>query len=87
MKTQHANQSVVMPVLMAFTPATAIEKEDSPETAVYDPVTQIVYEAGRVVGTRSLKTSGTRKKRPHPAKDYTTVTDRKNAIDDSKSVK
>lgn len=68
----------VMPLLMNFTTPTPIQ-EYTPEVFNYDEENQISYEM-RIVGTRSLRHSSTHKKNG-------TVTDRKNEIDDSKSVR
>jgi hypothetical protein len=74
------NAGNIMPVLMNYTPSTRIsEMED--KAPFYDDVRQIVEYDTRTVGTYSLKTEVT-EKRPGVR-----VHDKKNAIDDSKSVK
>lgn len=80
------NNGSIMPLLMNYTPFTKIEEIEEEIPLIYDDRTQIVNYDMRVIGTRSLKTSSTRKKIVG-TKSYTSSTDRKNAIDDSKSVK
>jgi len=72
-------QEIPLPLLMGFTNPTKIQEiEDEP--VVYDPVYQIVYDM-RTIGTKSLKTSQTRKGTTNVYKS-----DKKNEIDDSKTV-
>ena len=74
--------SNVFPLLMRYTPSTPIqEAEDRP--IVYNDQLQITEYDARIVGTRSLKSSVTIKKVNGLMK---TMTDRKNEIDDQKSV-
>lgn len=73
------NQNDIMPLLMNFTQPSPIE-EYEPINFEYSDTEQIVYDM-RMVGTRSLKHTGTY--RPH----FGTKTDKKNEVDDSKHVK
>ena len=74
--------SNVFPLLMRYTPSAPIqEAEDRP--IVYNDQLQITEYDARIVGTRSLKSSVTTKKVNGLMK---TMTDRKNEIDDQKSV-
>jgi hypothetical protein len=76
----------VNPLLLNYTPKTEIQEEsDSFLPLLYDDEKQIVVYNMRTIGTRSLKTESTRKKTGKTG--YCTASDRKNAIDDSKSVK
>lgn len=84
MKTS-TNSNYAMPLLMNFTPATRIEEETELLNIVYDEQNQIVYDM-RTIGTKSLKRSSTKKKSAS-GKSTTTVTDKKNEIDDFKIVK
>lgn len=70
-----------MPLMMMFTNPTPVITEDSNRHLVYNPLTQMVEIDMRLVGTRSLRSSSTKKGKG------TSHTDRKNEIDDSKSVK
>lgn len=80
--SQQQTISNVFPLLMHYTPSTPIqEAEDSP--IVYNDQLQITEYDARIVGTRSLKSSVTTKKVNGLMK---TTTDRKNEIDDQKSV-
>ncbi|MBM6718707.1 hypothetical protein H6B13_03490 [Bacteroides gallinaceum] len=80
-----SQQSVIntpFPLLMHYTSSTPIqESEDRP--IVYNDQLQITEYDARIVGTRSLKSSVTTKKVNGLMK---TMTDRKNEIDDQKSV-
>jgi hypothetical protein len=78
------NYDSVMPLLMNYTPSTKIEESDASRQLVYDYWKQIIPVEMRTVGTNSLKTSTTRKP---SGSGYVTASDRKNAVDDSKSVK
>lgn len=74
----------VMPLLMGCTKPQPIEALRQEEPIVYDPVKQTVVYDMRAVGTRSLKTSFTRYE---AGKGYNSKIDKKNEIDDQKSVK
>lgn len=73
------NGGKVLPLLMTFTNPTPIE-DYTPEVFNYDEEKQISYEM-RIVGTRSLRHSSTR------VLHRGSKTDKKNEIDDSKSVR
>lgn len=77
------SRGTVMPLLMGCTKPQPIEVLQQEEYEVYDPVKQTVVYDMRTVGTRSLKTSNTRIK---IGSGYSVKADRKNEIDDSKSV-
>lgn len=79
MKTQVTTNA--MPLLMNFTTATPIEEEVELHNIIYDELSQTVYDM-RTVGTKCLKSHTTKK----PGTSRVT-TDRKNEIDDTKSVK
>lgn len=79
----HLNQNNIMPLLMNFTTPTPIQ-DYTPGVFNYDEESQISYEM-RIIGTRSLKSHTTRKKTK--GKGVSSTTDKKNEIDDSKSVK
>lgn len=79
------NAGTPMPALMNFTPATRIEEADDIRIS-YNDIRQITEYDTRTLGTRSYKVESTRKK-VVGTKRYTTTTDRKNAIDDTKTVK
>lgn len=66
----------VLPLMMNFTRPTPISEYDI-EPLTYNDQTQVSYEM-RIVGTRSLRSSWTRAKNGN---------DKKNEIDDSKSVR
>lgn len=70
-----------MPLLMGCTTPAPIEAEEMEHTILYDPMTQKVVMDLRVIGTKCLKTSHTSTGRGTNMK-----TDKKNEIDDSKSV-
>jgi hypothetical protein len=76
--------SFVNPLLMNYTPKTRIQEETVPFVPFYDDENQIVYDT-RTVGTKSLKQVSTVVKRSDGGK--TTTGDKKNEIDDSKTVK
>lgn len=79
---QQSTSSTPFPLLMRYTPSTSIqEAEDTP--IMYNDQLQITEYDARIVGTRSLKSSVTTKKVNGLMK---TMTDRKNEIDDQKSV-
>ncbi|MBR5331717.1 MAG: hypothetical protein IKV32_00250 [Muribaculaceae bacterium] len=77
------NKNGVMPLLITFTPTMPIEEEVELHNIIYDETSQIVYDM-RIVGTKCLRTHTTKKTR---GRSYSLVTDRKNEIDDQKSVK
>lgn len=77
------SRGTVMLLLMGCTKPQPIEVLQQEEYEVYDPVKQTVVYDMRTVGTRSLKTSNTRIK---IGSGYSVKADRKNEIDDSKSV-
>lgn len=79
MKMQNVTKT--MPLLMNFTMATPIEEEVELHNIVYDELSQTVYDM-RTVGTKCLKSHTTKK-----AGTSRVTTDRKNEIDDTKSVK
>ena len=72
----------VMPLLMGCTVPTPIEAEEIETKIIYDPLTQKVVMDMRVVGTKSLKQTVTSTGKMGTIKH----TDKKNEIDDSKSV-
>lgn len=72
----------VMPLLMGCTIPTPIETEVEEHKVIYDPMTQKVVMDMRVVGTKSLKQTVTSTGKMGTIKH----TDKKNEIDDSKSV-
>lgn len=77
----------VNPLLMSFTPMTKIEEAEEIKYS-YNDFSQITEYDMRTVGTRSLKTAGTRKKNgTGKTAYYSNVADSKNAIDDTKTVK
>lgn len=69
-----------MPLLMGCTKPQPIETLEHDERVIYDPIAQVVQIDMRTIGTYSLKTSSTK------VEGHFNV-DRKNAIDDQKSVK
>ena len=74
-----------MPLIMGFTLPEPIQEVENEPSIIYDPISQTVVFDMRTVGTKCLKTTTTSKKRPSGSTSHTT--DRKNEIDDSKSVK
>jgi len=68
-----------MPLLMGFTPSSKIQEIEKETPIIYDPVSQTVFDM-RTIGTKSLKSQGTRKA------GNISVRDQKNEIDDSKNV-
>jgi len=68
---------IPMPLLMGFSKPEKIQEVKN-EPIMYDPISQIVYDM-RVVGTKCLKRSSTKK-------GSGTVQDQKNEIDDQKIV-
>ena len=77
-----SNQNDIMPLMMNFTAPSPIEEISEPVKFYYDDFEQINYNM-RTVGTRSLKYSSTRVGKTI----YGTKTDKKNEIDDSKTVR
>lgn len=77
---------IPMPLIMNYTPYTRIEEESADVTPVYDEIKQIAYSMGRTVGTKCLKNESTRYKTGH-GNSIGIKSDKKNAIDDSKTVK
>lgn len=78
MQTYLNNSTRIMPLMMNFTMPTPIV-EDDPVSIRYNDVDQITIEM-RIVGTRSLRSHVTRR-------GHGSTSDKKNEIDDSKSVK
>lgn len=78
---QKTSAGQVLPLLMGCTMPTPIEVDKMEHKIIYDPMTQKVVMDMRVVGTKSLKTSHTDTGRGTNQK-----IDKKNEIDDSKSV-
>ncbi|MDD2577660.1 MAG: hypothetical protein PHO86_06130 [Bacilli bacterium] len=81
----NGNKKNVMPLLMNYTPSTKIEECNAFMQLTYDDLKQIIPLDMRIVGTKSLKTSFTRKK--NSAGGVYTASDKKNEIDDQKNVK
>lgn len=79
LRVNQNGNSNIMPLLMNFTTPSPIQ-EYTPEVFNYDEENQISYEM-RTIGTRCLRHSSTRKTK------NLTVSDGKNEIDDSKTVK
>ncbi len=77
------NTSNIMPLMMNFTQRMPIE-EIEPIRIKYSDTEQITIE-DRIVGTRSLRSHMTRKKHSKSVIGFSS--DKKNEIDDSKSVK
>ena len=84
MLTQRTN-STTLPLIMGINRPSAIQEADE-ETIIYDELRQIVYDA-RTVGTKSLKTNSTKVPSPGNKGLYGLKTDKKNEVDDSKTVK
>ena len=74
--------STSFPLLMHYTPSTPIQESEEVKIEYNDQLQITEYDA-RIVGTRSLKSSVTTKKVNGLMKN---TTDRKNEIDDQKSV-
>ena len=88
MRTHQNQQS--MPLLVKFTPATPIEEETEVHNFIYDDKNQILhYDMMREIGTKSLKSSYTKKRNISGfwglLLNY--ELDKKNVIDDSKFVR
>lgn len=79
---QKTSAGHVLPLLMGCTAPTPIEMDEMEHIIIYDPVTQKVVMDMRVVGTKSLKQTVTSTGKMGTVKH----TDKKNEIDDSKSV-
>ena len=75
---------IPMPLLMGYIPPEPVQEVENEMPFIYDPVSQTVAFDMRMLGTKCLKTSTTTKKTPRGTSN---TTDRKNEIDDSKSVK
>lgn len=75
-------KGVAMPFLMGCTKPSTIEAMEGDEKVIYDPIKQTNEFNLRIVGTRSLRVSMTRKGRGANG----LYQDRKNEIDDSKIV-
>jgi hypothetical protein len=73
-------QEISMPLLMGFTQPEPIQSAENFEPIIYDPVYQIVYDM-RELGTKSLKISST------AVGKNSFKQDKKNEIDDKKTVK
>lgn len=80
MLTQRTN-STILPLIMGINRPSSIQEADE-VTVIYDELRQVVYDA-RTVGTKSLKSHFTLAK----GCAGTGKTDKKNEIDDSKTVK
>lgn len=79
--------AVPMPLLMGCTKPSKIqvmEQQDAP--MIYDPVAQKIKIDMRTVGTKSLKTTQTKKPCSSLGKGYVNHPDQKNEIDDKKNV-
>jgi hypothetical protein len=83
--TKRTAAGQVMPLLMGCTMPQAIEAEPMEEKIIYDPVTQKVVMDLRILGTRCLKVHSTTKKNNFGTN--VTHQDKKNEIDDQKSVR
>lgn len=70
-----------MPLLMEFTPKSQIQEGSVNERFIYDGMKQITEYDMRTVGTKSLKSHQTK------INVGCSKTDKKNEIDDSKTVK
>lgn len=79
----------VMPLLMGCTRPTSIETEVIEHKIIYDPISQKVVMDLRLLGTKCLKVSTTKKPviiNNKKTRGTTNVQDKKNEIDDSKNV-
>lgn len=81
-RIQLSTPCIPFPLLMHYTPSTPIQEMEDVKIVYNDKLQITEYEA-RLVGTRSLKSSVTTKKVNGLMK---TTTDRKNEIDDQKTV-
>ena len=84
MRTYNQTSQNIMPLMMNFTTQTPIVNEQQ-MPLIYNDMNQMTHFDMIIVGTRCLRSSTTRKK--NRTGGYNSVTDRKNAIDDSKSVR
>lgn len=75
-----------MPLLMGYTQPSKIKTLENDIPVIYDPISQMVKLDFGVVGTKSLKSSITRKRNPSNPKGFIGVRDEKNEIDDRKNV-
>lgn len=82
MLQQNSYCNPVMPLLMGFTPKTQIQESELNERFIYDNIMQITEYDMRTVGTKSLRSSMTKSGNQGGQK-----TDKKNEIDDQKTVK
>ena len=80
MLQQNSYGNSTMPLLMGFTPKTQIQEGGVNERFIYDGMMQITEYDMRTVCTKCLKQS-------HTTKNGKCTTDKKNEIDDSKTVK
>ena len=80
MLQQNSYGNSTMPLLMGFTPKTRVQEGEVNERCIYNDIMQITEYDMRTVGTKSLKTSRTNKNGHGKS-------DKKNEIDDSKTVK
>ena len=83
MLQQHSYGNSAMPLLMGFTPQCKIQECMVDESFAYNDLLQITEYNMRTVGTKCMKIVGNTSK--GPGKGYTI--DKKNEIDDSKTVK
>ena len=72
-----------MPLLMYYTPSTPIEEMEDVKIS-YNDILQITEIEARTIGTKCLKSRGTKVK---SGSSTVTRSDKKNEIDDSKYVK
>jgi len=82
MLQQNSYSNPVMPLLMGFTPKTQIQESELNERFIYDNIMQITKYDMRTVGTKSLRSAMTKSGNQGGQK-----TDKKNEIDDQKTVK
>ena len=75
-----------MPLLMGCTQPTTIKTVENEPAIMYDEIGQTVVLDFRLLGTRSLKVSTTRKRNPSNPKGIIGVRDEKNEIDDRKNI-
>ena len=75
----------IMPLLMACTKPSRIQEAEEETPMMYDPMTQRIGLDMRTVGTRSLRSVGTRVK--INSIQTSSKSDKKNEIDDQKNVK
>ena len=82
--TRNTAGNNIMPLLINYTPFSKIEEIEDLKI-IYDEKRQITKYNARTIGTRCLKSESTRKKTTSTG--YVSAVDKKNTIDDSKSVK